>query len=304
MSTTTVTDYGHENVYMNRALAFATILMLVTTGYNLFASHGAENASTISMVASTLAMTGIAILSSLRHLGIKHALFYFGLIVVIELIFEQVNIWTGGQVFGALEYPDQYFGPKIGDVPIAVPLAMCAINWPTYVVVNLILFRKVLVTGKDMAWPMALLHCGILATMHTAWSFCAEPMALANDILERPTWDAILAANNVSDGSTHWGVPWVEFRGWWLMTFLQFFIFNCVLIRFFDMPKPKAFKPLLESAPVVMYFSVALMLVINPINSDMAIGTLFTMITYSALAFFVLFQVAAGSGQNQHSSMS
>jgi len=283
-----VAQYGEENNALNITLAICTVLMLVTTATNLFAQHGAANASTALMIVSTLAMTGIAILSSLRHLGAKHAFIYFGVIVVIELFLEQVNIWTGGMVFGQLEYPDGFFGPKILDVPIAVPLAMCAINWPTYVLVNLVLFRKVVVTGKDMPFIMAIFHCAILATVHTAWSFCAEPMALANEILSRPT-----AGDN--SGLTHWGVPVVEFRGWWLMTFAQFFIFNCILSRVFALPKEKAFKPLLEAAPVVMYFSVAVMLLMNPVNTDLAIGTVFTMIAYCSLAFFVLFAMASGT---------
>ena len=285
MKPATIQSSPTENNLLNQALAACTLLMLLSTGMNLMASHGAENANTTIMIISTLAMTGIAILSSLRHLGYRHALLYFGIIVVIELIFEQVNIWTGGQVFGQLEYPDGFFGPKLLDVPLAVPLAMCAINWPTYVLVNIVLFRRVLVTGKDIPLVMALAHCAILATMHTAWSYCAEPMALANEILYRPT-------SGDTSGATHWGVPLVEFRGWWLMTFLQFFIFNIILVRFFALPKEKPFRPLLESAPIVMYFGTAVMLVLNPVNMDLAIGTVFTMITYSALAFFSLWLMA------------
>lgn len=268
----------------NLALAVSTALMLLTSAYNIFAPHGSDQ-STMVMVLSTLSLVGIAVLHSLRHLGVKHALLYFGIIVVIELIFEQVNIWSGGKVFGELVYPDGYFGPKILDVPIAVPLAMCAINWPTYVLVNIILFRRVVVTSKDMGVWGAIFHCAILATMHTAWSYCAEPMALANGILHRPT----IGDNS---GLTHWGVPLVEFRGWWLMTFLQFSVFSFILARVFKLPQEKPFSPILESAPLVMYGGIAVMLLINPVNQALAIGTLFTMITYVSLAFFRTFRSA------------
>lgn len=266
---------------LNMALALCTLLMLLTSAVVLFAPHG-NGQSTVILVASTLSLVGIAVLHSLRHLGVKHALFYFAIIVVIELIFEQVNIWSGGKVFGELTYPDHYFGPKILDVPIAVPLAMCAINWPTYVLVNLILFRRVVVTSRDMGVFAAVMHCAILATLHTAWSYCAEPMALANGILHRPT---------MGDNSslTHWGVPLVEFRGWWLMTFLQFVVFNFILARVFTFPAAKPFSPILESAPLVMYGGIAVMLLINPVNQDLAIGTVFTMLAYVSLAFFRLF---------------
>lgn len=122
--------------------------MFLSTGTNLFAQNGSEHANTLLMIISTLAMTGIALLSSLRHLGVQHALLYFGIIVVIELLCEQVNIMTGGLVFGELEYPDGFFGPKIFDVPIAVPLAMCAINWP----INILKLHRVLIqTLKETA---------------------------------------------------------------------------------------------------------------------------------------------------------
>jgi uncharacterized membrane protein len=267
---------------MDIALMACTVLMLFTSAANLLASHGAGDASTLMMVLSTVAMSGIALLHSLRHLGVKHALLYFGVIVLIELILEQVNIWTNGGVFGYLTYPDHYFGPKIGDVPIAVPLAMCAINWPTYVLVNLILFKRVVVTSKQMGFIAALAHCAILATMHTAWSYCAEPMALANEILIRPT----IGDNS---GVTHWGVPLVEFRGWWLMTFVQFAVFSFILARLFEMPEEKPVNKWLESAPLVLYGGTAVLLLSNPVNNDLAIGTVFTMITYVTLAFFVLF---------------
>lgn len=282
---TTQTTHGDTPVRYSKldiALIACTILMLFTSGANLLAGHGAESASTVMMVLSTVAMAGIALLHSLRHLGIKHALLYFGIIVMIELILEQVNIWTHGGVFGQLSYPDGYFGPKIGDVPIAVPLAMCAINWPTYVMVNLILFKRVVVTSKNLGGLAALAHCAILATMHTAWSFCAEPMALANEILLRPT---------VGDhsGLTHWGVPIVEFRGWWLMAFIQFAVFSFILARLFTLPEEKPVNKWLDSAPLILYGGTAVLLLSNPVNNALAIGTVFTMITYVSLAFFVLF---------------
>lgn|GEM_PF-1889122 len=269
----------------NIALAACTLLMLLTSASTLFASHG-NNQSTALMVLSTLSLVGIAVLHSVRHLGVRYALMYFAIIVVIELIFEQVNIWSAGKVFGELSYPDNYFGPKILDIPIAVPLAMCAINWPTYVLVNIILFRRVVVTSKNMGVIAAVFHCAILATLHTAWSYCAEPMALANGILHRPT----IGDNS---GLTHWGVPWVEFRGWWLMTFLQFMVFSFVLARVFKLPAEKPFSPVLESAPLVMYGGIALLLLINPVNQDLAIGTVFTMLAYVSLGFFRAWQKSA-----------
>lgn len=281
MASDTITSEEHWTI-PNIALAICTLFMLIAAAGTLFPSHG-NNQSTALMILSTLSMVGIAALHSLRHLGLKIALLYFGIIVVIELIFEQTNIWTAGQVFGSLTYPDTYFGPKILDIPIAVPLAMCAINWPTYVLVNIILFRRVVATSKDMNIPMAVLHCAILATLHTAWSYCAEPMALANGILHRPT----IGDNS---GLTHWGVPLVEFRGWWLMTFLQFLLFSFVLARVFKLPAEKPFSPILESAPLVMYGGIALLLLANPVNQALAIGTFFTMIAYVSLGFFRVWQ--------------
>ncbi|HNL92720.1 MAG TPA: hypothetical protein PKH01_07455 [Pseudomonadales bacterium] len=178
----------------NMALAACTLLMLLTSASTLITSHG-DNQSTALMIFSTLSMVGIAVLHSVRHLGIKSALMYFGIIVVIELIFEQVNIWSAGKVFGELTYPDNYFGPKILDIPIAVPLAMCAINWPTY-----------------------------------------------------------------------------------------------VLARVFKLPAEKPFSPILESAPLVMYGGIALLLLMNPVNQALAIGTIFTMLAYVSLGFFRLWQ--------------
>ena len=262
------------------ALGVSIILMMLGSAYTLLAEHGG-NASTAMMVISTLGMTGVAVLHSIRHLGAKTALIYFGIIVLIELFLEQVNIRTGGLVFGELTYPDKYFGPKIFDVPIAVPLAMCAINWPTYVLVNLILFRKIVVTSLDLTIPRAVMHCVILAVVHTAWSYCAEPMALSNEILFRPT------SGDLS-GVTHLGVPPVEFRGWGLMTFLQFFLFSFIIARFVSFPKSQPFNTLLDSAPLLMYGGTALMLLANPINNDMAIGIVFTMLTYVVLALFCM----------------
>lgn len=264
------------------AIMVCTVLMLATSAFNLLAGHGTAAASTVMMVMATLSMAGIAVLHSLRHLGVKHALLYFGVIVLVELTLEQVNIWTHGGVFGELKYPDQYFGPKIGDVPVAVPLAMCAINWPTYVIVNLILFRRVVMSSRQLGVVAALAHCAILATMHTAWSFCAEPMALANGILYRPT---------VGDhsGVTHWGVPVVEFCGWWLMAFVQFAIFSFIVARVAGLPAEKPVHRWVDSAPLVLYGGTALLLLANPINNDLAIGTVFTMVTYVSLACFALF---------------
>ncbi|MEZ5493236.1 MAG: hypothetical protein R3E61_01235 [Pseudomonadales bacterium] len=41
---------------------------------------------------------------------------------------------------------------------------------------------------------------------------------------------------------------------------------------------------------LMMYGGIALLLLCNPVNQDLAIGTVFTMLTYVSLGFFRLWQ--------------
>lgn len=261
------------------ALAIATVAMVITTAINLLAPQGDGALSTALMIISTASLALVALLHSVRHLAVRNAAIYFAVIVVIELLLQQVNIWTGGQVFGNLIYPEGYFGLKFLDVPIAVPLAMCALNWPTFVMVNLTLFRRPVITVDDLGVWRSLLHCAVLATPHTAWSFSAEPMALANGILWRPP---------VEPGVGHWGVPMVEFREWWLMTFAQFAIFTIAMGRFVRKRPQPVFHRFLDVSPLLMYGGMALLLMLNPLNNDLGVGVLFSMGASTLIAMLAM----------------
>ncbi len=85
------------------------------------------------------AMLLMAFAHCVHHLGTSQSLGFFLTVTAIEWIWEQTNISFGGIIFGSLSYHDSLIGPKLGAIPVIVPLAFAAICWPAFVITNLLL---------------------------------------------------------------------------------------------------------------------------------------------------------------------
>jgi hypothetical protein len=103
-----------------------------------------------------------------KHLGVRLMLAFFVTSAVLEWAFEQSNISFGGFIWGDIRYGDMgIFSVHLGDVPIAVPVMMAAILWPTYAMVNLALDGRVVIEPRSITWWQGIWRCVLYGMVHS-----------------------------------------------------------------------------------------------------------------------------------------
>ncbi|HSG91809.1 MAG TPA: carotenoid biosynthesis protein [Pseudomonadales bacterium] len=131
---------------MNRAEPMSAMArMLPITAYLLFAiflvvtSLRGYSDTTTLWVTSAVVTFGICGASAAHLLGWRPALVFAGLALVIGWFAEQMGA-TYGWFFGEYSYTDA-LGPRLGAVPMVVPLMWFALCYIGYVVANLIVWH-------------------------------------------------------------------------------------------------------------------------------------------------------------------
>lgn len=149
------------------------------------------------------------LLSSWLHawfsLGLGHSLAFLGLTVVISWVLEQVGVATGW-VYGTYHYTD-LLGPKVGHVPLLIPVSWFMMSYPSYVISNVIL------DGRPVSrWSGARhwLCASVLgALVMTAWDVAMDPLMSG----------APHGAWIWHNPGPYFGVPLHNFVGWVTTTF-------------------------------------------------------------------------------------
>jgi len=228
------------------------------------------------------AMISIAVLHAIYHIGLKGAGLFFSVVIAIEWCCEQINVSFDGIVFGHVIYKDALLGPKLGDIPLVVPLAFAALCWPTYVLINLILKNSVVFRDRDEKIWSVMWRCLLYAMANASWSFAVEPACLKMGFYYYTA--------HVGDPNTFFGVPMSEFRGWTVMAFFQFFIFFGLLAPRLNLPAERPVHRLVDAAPLILFGGFAAFLTLNPIHSAIGAVTLWTMGLLVLLSSYKLIQ--------------
>jgi uncharacterized membrane protein len=168
----------------------------------------------------TLLAFAFAILHGWQNLGWKQALLLLLLTFAISLLFECVGVSTGW-VYGPYHYTDR-LGPKfLGLVPLLIPVAWFMMTYPSYVI------ARHLVPAMKNAWAWRSLVAALGAVIMTAWDLAMDPMMVAGGhwVWEQP--------------GAYFGIPLHNYWGWWLTTFVTFFLFLS-LARITPEPSPSS----------------------------------------------------------------
>lgn len=229
-------------------------------------------------VAAMIFMAGY---HSVRHIGAKAAALFFGMMVVLEWMAEQINISGSGWVFGHVIYDDHLVGPKLGDVPVIVPVAFAALVWPTFVMVNLLLEERVVVLRQREGLVPLAWRCALYALVHTAWSFAIEPTCLATGLYR-------YTALHGAEPGTFFGVPMSELRGWSILAFIQFFTYSRFVAPRLTLPPPRPIDLRVDLTPFLLYGGFALFLVLKPVTPAVGAVTLWTMGFYMIASSYKL----------------
>jgi putative membrane protein len=154
-------------------------------------------------------------LFSLLHaafmLGWRRAAAFFAVASGLSLAAELAGVRTG-LVFGRYVYTDA-LGPKIlGDVPYVIPLAWFMMVYPAYVIASLALDGQPIAKGGRLG--RVCFFAVVAALIMTAWDLTLDPYMVG--VPKAWVWE---------DGGPYFGVPFHNYVGWLLTTFLVFLVY-------------------------------------------------------------------------------
>jgi putative membrane protein len=153
----------------------------------------------------TLVFVLFSVLHCARCEGWKRTGLFFATAAIVSYLLEETGVRTG-LVYGPYHYSDM-LGPKLGHVPVLIPLAWFMMIYPSWVT------ARALVRGVDTRSVGGIGMLALVAAMvMTAWDTVMDPgmAAAGNWVWER--------------GGGYFGVPLRNYFGWLLTTFLVYCI--------------------------------------------------------------------------------
>ncbi len=191
---------------------------------------------------STMVVTLTAWVFSLCHaaysLGWRQALIFFATSAVISWLLEEIGVATGA-IYGAYHYTDA-LGPKLGYVPLLIPIAWFMMIYPSHVIANLI------GTGKPVGVGGGVLRIAWLSSLGamtmTAWDLLIDPG------MSRPPEQAFVW----EQGGAYFGVPLQNFTGWLLTAFLIYMVYRLIERKIGVKPMAPEKTPIV-ALPLVAY---------------------------------------------------
>jgi putative membrane protein len=163
-----------------------------------------------SLIAASLVFTILGLAHATYALGWRRSLTFFALCTVVSGLLEQIAIWSAD--VGAYYYTD-VLGPKIGDVPVIIPISWFMMIYPCYVIANL------LVDGRPVTTARSLLHLLwlslITAVVETAWDLSLDPFMTGK--MKAWVW---------ADGGPYFGIPFQNYFGWVQVTLIVIVLYR------------------------------------------------------------------------------
>jgi putative membrane protein len=130
-----------------------------------------QSETTALLVASSLLMFGASVASACHLLGGRATLRFAAIAVAAGWVAEQLGS-TYGWLFGAYAYTG-VLGPRLGDVPVVIPLMWFALTYGAYVMANLAVWQAPVDSSTGTGWALALSL--VSAMIVTAWDLGADP---------------------------------------------------------------------------------------------------------------------------------
>ncbi len=181
-------------------------VFIVLTIYNLVSLYAGMPYQPFFTPLLTLLAFTFALQHGSQNLGWKRTLLLLFLTFAISLLFECVGVATG-RIYGGYYYTDKLGYKFLGLVPLIIPVAWFMMTYPSYVIATRV------VPAFKSTWIWRLAVAGVGALVMTAWDLVMDPMMVAGDhwVWEEP--------------GAYFGIPLQNFLGWWLTTFVTFWLF-------------------------------------------------------------------------------
>jgi putative membrane protein len=254
-------------------MLFAVVLYLI---FAEGLQHWVELPS-LGNIGFTLVFVVFAVVHCAACAGWKRTGIFFALTALISYLLEEIGVRTGW-VYGPYHYSDM-LGPKLGHVPVLIPLAWFMMIYPSWVVARTVL-KGVPTRSVGGLAALAL----VAAMVMTAWDTVMDPgMAAAGNW----TWE---------QGGEYFGVPFQNYFGWMLTTFWVYMGAGLLLEKWTAGAARihKSFAAL----PIVVYGAYGLSYATPRRLAELQLIAVFTMVTPALMA---LIQTVYGPNGSQHS---
>ncbi len=200
---------------------------------------------------SVAILMGFAIVHGVRRYGWRHFIIFFFFTFVISWSYETSSILSGFP-FGHYEYTGQ-LGPKLWLVPLLIMPAYFSMGYLAWTLAHILLDRfDDRLAGADVVLVPTL--AGFVMVM---WDLCIDPAA--STIGRAWIW---------RDGGGYFGVPLVNFLGWYLCVCTIYLAFAWYVKRSAEWTSAANLRE--RSAwtlPALMYGAVMLGIVIEPFTA-------------------------------------
>jgi putative membrane protein len=223
----------------------------------------------------TLVFVLFAVLHCAQCEGWKRTGLFFVTAAFISYLLEEIGVRTG-LIYGPYHYSD-LLGPKLGHVPILIPLAWFMMIYPSWVT------ARALLRGVDTRPALGIAALALVAAMvMTAWDTVMDPgMAAAGNWV----WE---------QGGAYFGVPLQNYAGWLLTTFLVYCGAGLIWrTKEFHAGKSAAGKRVdprvLASLPVIVYFVHGIRYVTAGRIAALHVVALFAMVLPGLLAVMQIY---------------
>jgi len=184
----------------------------------------------------TLTLLLFSLLHALYMIGLSRTLALFALGAVISWAFEQVGVATGF-VYGPYFYTGQ-LGPKLGHVPLLIPLAWFMMLYPAYVITRLFSGGWPGTAGGSL--PRLVWFSLLSAMVMTGWDLPMDPQMVAKG---NWVW---------TQGGPFFGVPLRNFAGWLATTFSVYLAYQLVERHLGPVPE-RPVRAAVVAMPVMAY---------------------------------------------------
>jgi uncharacterized membrane protein len=153
---------GSWVMYSLLGLPLVALVLITVRGYP---------ALSLALVASSIVLFLSAWWASSQLLGLRNTAVFAAIGLGLGWFAEQMGS-SRGWFFGRYVYTD-VLGPRLGDVPLVIPLMWFALCLVGYILAKLMLWRDPLASVK--AWPQRLLTALLAAMLVTAFDLGADP---------------------------------------------------------------------------------------------------------------------------------
>lgn len=222
-----------------------------------------------------------ALLHSLVMFGRRHTIVLFAIIMIVSFAAEWLGVHTG-EVFGHYYYntSGQINGFLVGGVPPLVTFSYVSMGYVCYMLARIIMGQY----SKLRGWNLLAVPV-IAALFMTMWDLCFDP--IASYVQQRYIW---------TTGGVYHGVPFRNFTGWFLNTFVIFMLMSLYLNAFAKAKDYLAKPSRLLLAEVIVALAVNAFAIVakgsfiahTPLQEAMALMALFGLGMPIAIASFRL----------------